>query len=164
MLHNRCAQALLLLAMAGAAAAAQDAKPFYNGLEGPKYQVEGKLKGKLSASVAEGADPDIELRAYETSYWACTSWSGVSSDAGMGGHFMVRGAGVLRRAGLMRRRGGGAAPPLLPTTDWFSPHLPTPQKLFGYISGANSAKAKIDMTVPVITKVTPGQGPTCGSK
>lgn len=37
------------------------------------------------------------------------------------------------------------------------------QKLFGYISGGNAANAKIDMTAPVLTKVEPGQGPTCES-
>lgn len=36
-------------------------------------------------------------------------------------------------------------------------------KLFDYISGANSAKAKIPMTAPVLTKVEPGQGPNCES-
>jgi hypothetical protein len=36
-------------------------------------------------------------------------------------------------------------------------------KLFSYISGANAAKTKIDMTVPVLVKVEPGQGPTCNS-
>ncbi|XP_022099504.1 heme-binding protein 2-like [Acanthaster planci] len=34
-------------------------------------------------------------------------------------------------------------------------------KLFEYISGKNSEKKKIDMTAPVITRVMPGQGPTC---
>lgn len=36
-------------------------------------------------------------------------------------------------------------------------------KLFDYISGANSAKAKIPMTAPVLTKIEPGQGPNCES-
>jgi hypothetical protein len=36
-------------------------------------------------------------------------------------------------------------------------------KLFSYISGANAVSTKIDMTVPVLTKVEPGQGPTCNS-
>jgi hypothetical protein len=37
------------------------------------------------------------------------------------------------------------------------------QKLFNYISGANSANAKIEMTAPVLTKIEPGQGPACNS-
>ncbi|KAF6257098.1 heme-binding protein 2-like protein [Scenedesmus sp. NREL 46B-D3] len=37
-------------------------------------------------------------------------------------------------------------------------------KLFGYISGGNAAGAKIEMTAPVLTKVVPGQGPTCESQ
>ncbi|KAF8064606.1 HEBP2 [Scenedesmus sp. PABB004] len=37
-------------------------------------------------------------------------------------------------------------------------------KLFNYISGANAARAKIPMTAPVLTRVTPGQGPTCESE
>jgi hypothetical protein len=36
-------------------------------------------------------------------------------------------------------------------------------KLFDYISGANSEKAKIPMTAPVLTKIEPGQGPNCES-
>lgn len=36
-------------------------------------------------------------------------------------------------------------------------------KLFDYISGGNSAKAKIPMTAPVLTKIEPGQGPNCES-
>eukprot|EP00775_Hariotina_reticulata_P004207 gene4207-4456_t len=36
-------------------------------------------------------------------------------------------------------------------------------KLFNYISGANSANAKIEMTAPVLTKIEPGQGPACNS-
>ena len=36
-------------------------------------------------------------------------------------------------------------------------------RLFDYISGANAAKAAIDMTTPVLMKVTPGAGPNCNS-
>jgi hypothetical protein len=36
-------------------------------------------------------------------------------------------------------------------------------KLFDYISGGNSAKTKIPMTAPVVTKIEPGQGPNCES-
>jgi hypothetical protein len=36
-------------------------------------------------------------------------------------------------------------------------------KLFNYISGANAGVTKISMTVPVLVKVEPGQGPTCNS-
>ncbi|XP_071801746.1 heme-binding protein 2-like [Asterias amurensis] len=34
-------------------------------------------------------------------------------------------------------------------------------KLFNYISGENDKKQKIDMTVPVLKKITPGAGPFC---
>ena len=36
-------------------------------------------------------------------------------------------------------------------------------KIADYISGANSAKAKIPMATPIATKVVPGQGPACDS-
>ena len=36
-------------------------------------------------------------------------------------------------------------------------------KLFGFISGANNQKVKIDMTAPVLTMVSPGEGPNCVS-
>ena len=36
-------------------------------------------------------------------------------------------------------------------------------RLFRYISGENSAKAKIPMATPVATKIVPGQGPACES-
>lgn len=36
-------------------------------------------------------------------------------------------------------------------------------RLFDYISGANDAKQKIDMTAPVLVKVVPGSGPNCAS-
>jgi len=36
-------------------------------------------------------------------------------------------------------------------------------KLFRYIKGANQNNEKIDMTVPVITKITPGRCPYCKS-
>jgi hypothetical protein len=36
-------------------------------------------------------------------------------------------------------------------------------KLFEYISGANSQKAKIPMTAPVLTAINPGDGPNCES-
>jgi len=36
-------------------------------------------------------------------------------------------------------------------------------RLFEYISGANDAQASIDMTAPVLVKVTPGAGPNCAS-
>ena len=36
-------------------------------------------------------------------------------------------------------------------------------KLVSYISGANSAKAKIPMATPVATKIVPGQGAACDS-
>jgi len=36
-------------------------------------------------------------------------------------------------------------------------------RLFDYISGANEAKQKIDMTAPVLVKTTPGAGPNCAS-
>jgi hypothetical protein len=35
------------------------------------------------------------------------------------------------------------------------------QRLFKYISGANEEGRKVPMTAPVITKVTPAQGPFC---
>jgi hypothetical protein len=45
------------------------------------------------------------------------------------------------------------------------PHTPLPiacaQRLFKYISGANEEGRKVPMTAPVITKVTPAQGPFC---
>lgn len=34
-------------------------------------------------------------------------------------------------------------------------------KLFGFISGSNDKQQKIPMTAPVISKVSPGQGPNC---
>lgn len=36
-------------------------------------------------------------------------------------------------------------------------------RLFGYISGANAAAAKIPMTAPVLVKIEPGEGPFCDS-
>ena len=36
-------------------------------------------------------------------------------------------------------------------------------RLFQYISGANTAKEKIPMAAPVATKIVPGQGPACES-
>jgi hypothetical protein len=35
------------------------------------------------------------------------------------------------------------------------------QRLFDYISGANEAGSKINMTAPVLNKITPGAGPNC---
>lgn len=37
------------------------------------------------------------------------------------------------------------------------------ERLFQYISGANSAKEKIPMAAPVATKIVPGQGPACAT-
>lgn len=36
-------------------------------------------------------------------------------------------------------------------------------RLFNYISGANVPKAKVEMTAPVLTDVTPGEGPACNT-
>jgi hypothetical protein len=36
-------------------------------------------------------------------------------------------------------------------------------RLFDYISGANSKSVKIDMTTPVLVKVLPGSGPNCNT-
>merc|ERR1712137_385054 len=36
-------------------------------------------------------------------------------------------------------------------------------RLFGYIEGANVQKTKVEMATPVLTQVTPGQGPACNS-
>lgn len=35
--------------------------------------------------------------------------------------------------------------------------------MYSYISGENSVKGAIDMTAPVLTKITPGAGPNCNS-
>ncbi len=37
------------------------------------------------------------------------------------------------------------------------------QRLFDYISGANEAGKTVDMTAPVLTRVSPGAGPNCNT-
>ncbi len=152
--------------VAGASAAASNtwaAPAFYKGLEGPRFTVIRTIEG----------NPPIQLRRYDAGSWVATArevwmclwWRGRASvqqpytstqsspilwaavtctHTHVHTHAMVHMQAPDVDAAMGGRSGAFMA-------------------LFRYISGTNAQQQKIEMTAPVLTKVVPGQGPTCNS-